>query len=148
MNSNIIPKQDEIPEFTKDKMYITHVSYYPSYEEYEYDEITQEVIDDVLKRCSLGTEVYLYLDEYGECDFLDVCSDGEWITVAYCKDDEEYTSFNKDFADSDEMTDLEVGGQSPVEKRYALQDIELVKEAVEYFIYTSKRYPGIDWIKW
>ena len=53
--------------------------------------------------------------------------------------------YNADFSGSEELTPLLSGGQSPVEKYLAIQDIEAGIKAVEYFIRTGGFYPGIDW---
>lgn len=52
---------------------------------------------------------------------------------------------NADFAGTEELSPLESGGQSPIEKYLALKDIEAGRKAVEYFIRTGELYPGIAW---
>ena len=60
---------------------------------------------------------------------------------------EVYYSYNPCFAGTEELSPLESGGQSPVEKYLAINDIDAGVKAVEYFIRTGELYPGIDWAK-
>ena len=145
MSFKIIPKKDTIPEIDHQVIKLKHISYYPSYEEYEEDEITEELISKILREIPEGIEVNLSLIPYGEDDWLEVLCDGEWLSLAYIGNNE-YGSYNPEFADTQELSPLISGGQSPVEKRFAIQDIEVGKKAVEYFIRTGEIYPGIDWI--
>ncbi|MCI9078262.1 MAG: hypothetical protein HFH68_04960 [Lachnospiraceae bacterium] len=48
---------------------------------------------------------------------------------------------------TEELSPLISGGQSPVEKFLAINDIEAGIKATEYFIRTGKIYPGIVWAK-
>ncbi|MCI8718829.1 MAG: hypothetical protein HFH64_11895 [Lachnospiraceae bacterium] len=152
MSFEIIPKKDTIPEFDHQEIKLKHILYYPNGEEYEEDEITEEVISRILKEIPEGIEIYLSLDSYGEDDWLEVVCDGEWLSLAYMSEDE-YCSYNADFpdtynadfSDTEKWTPLTSGGQSPIEKCFAIQDIELGIKAVEYFIRTGELYPGIDW---
>mgnify|MGYP001112369893 FL=1 len=83
MSFEIIPKKDTIPEFDHQEIKLKHILYYPNGEEYEEDEITEEVISRILKEIPEGIEIYLSLDSYGEDDWLEVVCDGEWLSLAY-----------------------------------------------------------------
>lgn len=152
MSFEIIPQKDTIPEFDHQEIKLKYISYYPENEEYEEDEITEEVISKILKEIPEGIEIYLSLIPYGEDDWLEVLCDGEWLSLAYMSEDE-YCCYNADFADTynadftdaEAWTPLTSGGQSPVEKCFAIRDIETGIKAVEYFIRTGELYPGIDW---
>ena len=78
-----------------------------------------------------------------------VLCDGEWLALGFCGDfgQNNYYSYNPAYAGVTEKTPLRSGGQSPIEKELALQDIEAGVKAVEYFIRTGEFYPGIDWGK-
>ncbi len=76
MSFEIIPKKDTIPEFDHQEIKLKHILYYPNGEEYEEDEITEEVISRILKEIPEGIEIYLSLDSYGEDDWLEVVCDG------------------------------------------------------------------------
>lgn len=153
MSFKIISKKDTIPEFDHQEIKLKHILYYPDDEEYGEDEITEEVISKILKEIPQGIEIYLSLIPYGEDDWLEVLCDGEWLSLAYTSENE-YCCYNADFADTynadftdtEAWTSLTSGGQSPIEKCFAIQDIEAGIKAVEYFIRTGKLYPGIDWV--
>lgn len=162
MDIEIIPKQETIPTFDTNTIAIKHIEYYPSYDgEYEETQITSKLITEILEEIPQGINIWLYLDPDGECDFMEVLSDGEWISIccSFDRDGEEYSyySYNAAYADtaaqvekfnySDKSvwTALESGGQSPVPKIEAITDMEAGVKAVEYFIKTGELYPGIDW---
>lgn len=149
MQFQIIPKQEHISDFYSKDIKIKHISYYMCYDdmEYEEDEITEEIIAKVLHEIPEGIEVYLSLNPFGEEDYLEVLCDGEWLALAYEDDNDCYYSYNKDFEGTEELSPLESGGQSPVEKYLAIKDMDAGIKAVEYFIRTGKLYPGIDWAK-
>jgi len=54
MSFKIIPKKDIIPKFDHQEIKLKHISYYPNDEEYEEDEITEEVISKILKEIPEG----------------------------------------------------------------------------------------------
>lgn len=149
MELQIIPKQDTVPAYDPQAIRIQYITYYPSGKSYEGGEITEEVISKVLAEIPNGIEVYLSLVPYGEDDFLEVISDGEWLALGYSSrgGQENYYSYNPAFAGTEELCPLVSGGQSPVEKYLALNDMENGKDAVAYFIRTGGLYPGIDWAK-
>ena len=147
MELQIIPKQDTIPAFDAKAIQLRHIEYYPSDRVYEEHEITEAVISKIRKQIPCGINVYLSLDPYGEDDWLEVNCDGEWLFLGYCFNGgcNIYYSYNADFAETEEWSPLESGGQSPIEKYLALKDIETGTKAVEYFIRTGQLYPGIAW---
>ena len=90
------------------------------------------------------------LDSNGEDDWLEVNCDGQWLALglSVCqgtKNEKNYYSWNPQYAGVEEYAPIESGGQSPIEKYLALTDMEAGVKAVEYFIRTGKRYPGVDW---
>ena len=148
MELKIIPKQNANLIFDTKAIQLKHIEYYPSCDGvYEEKEITDAVISKILGQIPNGINVYLSLDPYGEDDWLEVISDGEWLALGYCFNGgcDIYYSYNADFAGTEELSPLESGGQSPIEKYLALKDIEAGRKAVEYFIQTGELYPGIAW---
>lgn len=147
MDLKIIPRQNTIPAFDPKAIKLRHIAYYPSDNVYEENEITEAVISKILGQIPKGTNVYLSLDPYGEDEWMEVNCDGEWLFLGYCFNGgcDIYYSYNADFAETKELSPLESGGQSPIEKYLALKDLETGTKAVEYFIRTGKRYPGIAW---
>lgn len=144
MEFQIIPKQEVIPEFESRAIAVKYIEYDSDYEE---DDITEDVIAKVLQQIPSGIEVVLYLDPGGEDDWLEVLCDGKWMALGFSGDSGQnnYYSYNADFSGSEDLTPLLSGGQSPVEKYLAIQDMEAGVKAVEYFIRTGGLYPGIDW---
>ena len=163
MNIEIIAKQEAIPAFDANAIVVRHIDYFP-YRLGTYDEsqITPELITEILAKIPQGIDLYLFLDPDGECDFMEVLSDGEWLSLgcsfdrdgkwqnyytyntAYANTAEQVEKF--DFSDKSVWTRLESGGQSPVPKIQAITDMENGIRAVEYFIRTGGIYPGIDWV--
>ena len=143
----ISTKQDTVPEFDKTAIAVTGIESYPDHTHLKPEEITQDAITCLLKQLANGDDLFFYLDEYQELEFLDAICDGEWISLLYSNKDISYSCYNTDFEGVEEDCPLEYGGQSPIRKFYALTDIQLGLEAVEYFIHTGKLYPKIEWAK-
>ena len=162
MDIEIISKQEVIPEFDINAVAVKLIEYYPHGGTYDEHQITSELIAKILVEIPQGIEIYLFLDPDGECDFMEVLSDGEWLSIG-CSFDRDggwqnYYTYNSAYADTSEQikkfdysdrsvwTTLESGGQSPVPKIQAITDITAGTKAVEYFIRTGELYPGIDWV--
>lgn len=161
MKFEIIPKQESIPAFDFHTIKIEHIEYFdPPYKKYDKEEISEEVIEKILKEIPKGINIYLILDPDGEDNWLEINCDGEWIALGFSGNfgQNNYYSYNPtfantidqisnaDFSDKSIYTDLESGGQSPIPKIQAISDIEIGVKAVEYFIRTGKLYPGIEWM--
>ncbi|MCM1326570.1 MAG: hypothetical protein NC094_05185 [Bacteroidales bacterium] len=161
MDIEIISKQDVIPAFETNAVVVKRIEYYPYGGTYDESQITPELIEKILAEIPHGINIFLFLDPDGECDFMEVLSDGEWLSLA-CSFDrngewQNYYTYNASYADTAEQikkhnysdksvwTALESGGQSPVPKMQAITDMEIGIKAVEYFIRTGELYPGIDW---
>lgn len=138
-----IPRREGVPPFDPSEIKVQYIENFPA------DEITAETAAKLLKKLPSGAEWYLFLDPDGEGDFLEVLCDGTWLALGASFNDgqENYYSYNPDFAGVKEPTGLRSGGQSPIEKELALTDIASGVKAVEYFIHTGELYPGIDWAK-
>ena len=152
MELQIIPKQDAVPTFDTKAIkirYIEYAEYNPLGNVIGGDNITEEVISELLERILSGTAVYLSLTPNGEDDWLEVLSDDTWLALGYSSNggQENYYSYNPEFACSEELTPLLSGGQSVVEKYLALTDKQAGLKAVEYFIRTGELCSNIDWAK-
>ena len=161
MSFQVIPKQDTIPTFDPKAIAVQHIEFYPFGEIYEQEEITESVISQILREIPEGISILFFLDPDGETDWLEVVCDGEWLFIGYCFDDggDIYYSYNPDFADSldlianadfsneETFSPIKSQGQSPIGKVFAMTDIQTGVKAVEYFIRTGARYPGIDWVQ-
>lgn len=164
MKTNIIPKQETIPSFDPNAIAIKYIEYYnlPG-KAYNEDEITPKLISKILQEVSKGINIDLFLDPAGECDWMEVLSDGKWLYLARFrlyqdgKEDEYFFSYNPDYAstvaqtkeenysDKSVWTKLLSGGQSIIPKIHAITDMESGVRAVEFFIRTGELYPGINW---
>lgn len=121
--------------------------------EYVNDAITQGVLDQLLKKIRSGavSSFMLSLDEYGEDggDFLAGDIEKGWAALGLNAWDEEgeshmYLPVNDQY-DGTELAPVEIGGQSPVCKRHALDDLSLAAECVLYFARTGELDPEIQW---
>ena len=168
--TQIIHKKAEIPAFDPKAIKLQHISYfghhkykYNGHHEYEGEEITEAVIENVLREIPSGLNIYLSLVPDIEDSWLEVNCDGKWLSIWYWSQEGEdcYFLYNPSFADTAERmeevmkemdfdetihTPLKSGGQTPIPKANAITDIETGVKAVEYFIRTGEFYPGIDWL--
>lgn len=155
MSSEIIWHQDDSFVLNKDVILVKHIDFD---REYTSEEITSKLLTEILQQIPEGIDARCYLDEDGEGDFLEVISDREWITLGVYKQSQGcFYSFNQDYVDTAEAimsfdytdtaiwTKLVSGGQSPIPKMHAIQNIALAIKAVEYFFYTGNIYPQLDW---
>ena len=129
--------------------FIEYLTESPSKNVFEGDEITEEVISELLEQIMSGTCVYLSLTPNCEDNWLEVVSDDTWLALGYSSNggQDNYYSYNPNFAGIVEMTPLLSEGQSPIEKYLALTDKQAGLKAVEYFIRTGKLCHNIDWAK-
>ena len=151
MNIELMPKNETVPTFDPSQIKVKHiesVECFSSYDGvYSEEEISEDLISGILKQIPTGINILLFLDPNGEDDFLEVICDGEWLALGYSSNggQENYYSYNPEFAESEEFCPLISGGQSEIEKCFAIKDIEAGVKAVEYFIRTGKLYPGVEW---
>lgn len=120
---------------------------------YDKDSITQDVMEQLIKfiQTTKKASIYLSLDEYGEDEdsFLTLDINNGWAAIAFNSWDENgisymYQPVNKENNRLEEAP-VCIGGQTPVSKRNALQDMKLVAECVQYFAKTGERYSCLDW---
>ena len=129
---------------------------YLSLNETEYIDggITQTVLDKMVRMIRGGTvrEVYLSMSEYGggdDEDFLNVDLAHGWAVPAFNYWDEEGEAHmllpvNSKYSGG-ESAPVDIGGQTPVLKRNALDDLDLAAECVLHFARTGTLYPGLEW---
>lgn len=115
-------------------------------------EVTREAVDALAAEIRRGSplEACLALDEYGEEDFLTVDVLGGWAALAYNTWDADGTAHlrqpvSRAFADPDEYAPVYIGGQTPVRKRNALDDLSLAADIVLYFAQTGGLSPETEW---
>ena len=131
---------------------------YLSLNETEYIDggITQAALDKMARmiRSGAAREVCLSVSEYGgedDEDFLNVDLAHGWAVPAFNYWDEEGEAHmllpvNGKYSGG-ESAPVEIGGQTPVLKRNALDDLDLAAECVLYFARTGALYPGVPWAR-
>ncbi len=119
----------------------------------DYDQpVTQEAVNELILniRNNQIANAWLALDEYGEEDFLSVDIANNWVALAFNTWDEkghahQYLPINPQYKESKENAPVYIGGQTPVLKRNALDDLNLAAECVLYFAQTGELYVNLRW---
>lgn len=111
-------------------------------------ETVNELVHNIQKNCC--SSAWLALDKYGEEDFLSVDICNGWAALAFNSWDEEgaahmYQPVNPEYAASQEDAPVNIGGQTPVLKRNALNNLALVAECVLRFAETGELYSELEW---
>ena len=117
--------------------------------------VTQEAVDKLVQQIRNGQDRQIFccclsLDEYAEEDFLSIDMDNGWVALAFNTWDEDgdahmYQPINPEYEDSEEDAPVQIGGQTPVLKRNALNDLDLAADCVLHFAKTGQLYPNIKW---
>lgn len=121
--------------------------------EYVGGEVTPDIAEQLAQSIRENRRVEcaaLSPDEYGEEDFLTVDVENGWAALAFHTWDESgearmYLPVNTRQAESEEDAPVSIGGQSPVCRRYALDDLNLAAECVLHFAKTGELYPDLKW---
>lgn len=121
---------------------------------YEGQPVTQEAVNELILniRNNQISDAWLALDEYGEENFLSVDIANGWTALSFNTWDEEgnayqYQPINPKYEESQEDSPVDIGGQTPVLKRNALDDLDLAAECVLHFAKTGELYPDLKWEK-
>ena len=118
--------------------------------------ITQETVAEVVEgiRKDRISDAWLGLDEYGEEEFLSVDLRDGWAAICFNtyeggNDAHMYMPVNPAYADSESNEDspVDIGGQTPIGKRNALDDLNLAADCVYHVAKTGELYPGVKWEK-
>ena len=91
----------------------------------------------------------LSLEPWGEGHFL--CGEFApgWAALWYDSTDSptgSYSCYNPDYDTVEDLCPIEVGGQSPVPKMWALEDMEEAARIVRHFLLTGELAPGSLWL--
>lgn len=91
--------------------------------------------------------LFLSLDSFGEGPFLTLEFSGDWVAINYMDDDRAvyYSCYNPDYTKGSELSPVEIGGQSPVPKMLALNDLGLAADIVQEFLEHGKLLAGSLW---
>lgn len=92
---------------------------------------------------------YLSQEPWGEGHFLCAEFAGGWAALFYDTGDGEacYSIYNADYDTVEILCPVEIGGQSPVPKMMATEDMELVIKVMRHFLKTGQLCPGTMWVK-
>lgn len=120
---------------------------------YAEDEVTLNIVEQLVQSIRENHKVEcatLSLDQYGEEDFFTVDVENGWATLAFNTWDKSgevhmYLPINTQQVESEEEAPVYIGGQSPVCKRYALDNLNLAAKCVLYFAKTGELYPDLEW---
>lgn len=114
--------------------------------------VTQEAVSKLIFniRNNQIANSWLALDEYGEGDFLSVDIANRWVALAFNTLDENgiarmYQPINQKYEDSQEDAPVNIGSQTPVLKRNAIDNLDLAAECVLHFAKTGELYPNLKW---
>ena len=115
-------------------------------------EITEDALDELEKLIRAGkvNSLLLSLDENGEEDFFTMDIEDGWAAPMFniWNEDGEAVCFqpiNEKYTSVEEDAPVEIGGQSPVPKRFALDDLALAAECALFFARTGKLCPSVQW---
>lgn len=112
----------------------------------------REAMTDQLAKAIMDGRVHslmLSQEPWGEGHYLCAEFAGGWAAVFYDTGDGEacYSCYNPDYDTVEILSPVEIGGQSPVPKMMALEDMELVAKIVRHFLKTGQFCPGTRWVK-
>ena len=109
-------------------------------------ELAAQLADSIRREkvCDLS----LSFEPWGEEMYLGGEFAPGWAALWY--DDMEngvsYMTHNTDYDSVEELCPIEIGGQSPVAKKWALEDLDLAARIVEHFLLTGRLLPGSRWL--
>jgi len=88
-------------------------------------------------------------EKWGEGHFLSGDFAGGWAALYYEDSDENihYSPHNASYDTVEILAPVYIGGQSPVPKRFALDDMSLVARIAAHFLETGQLCPGTQWVK-
>ena len=120
------------------------------------EEITLKVLEELLGLVRAGQAVSVTMErrEADGAEFFTVDMEEGWsapvLFNGWDEADGRYNCqpLNGKYIRDEEDAVVQVGGQTPIPKRYALDDPELTALCVGCFARTGQLYPGIHWLKW
>lgn len=91
--------------------------------------------------------LFLSFDPWGEGPYLTLEFAGGWAAVNYMDDENAvyYSIYNPAYTKGSELCPVQVGGQSPVPKMLAAEDVGQTAKIVRYFLENGQLLPGTLW---
>ena len=116
------------------------------------DELTDDVLENLFALIWTGQidSLLISLDENGEEDFFTMDIEEGWAAPTFNIWDENgdpvyFQPINEKYQSVEEDAPVEIGGQTPVPKRFALDDLALAAECAIYFAKTGQLSPTVQW---
>ena len=152
-HQEFVPKS-EIPEEMPKRIAIKYYICWPD----EAKEITTGSLRRILKNLCSGKwkNIFLTNNDNLEKNFMQLESGNGLYALQFVQDNTGgvgddaawFSTYDLDYLDSDEETDIECSdGQSVILRKYTTTDMNSVMAAIEYFIRTGKLWNGIQWMK-
>lgn len=116
-------------------------------EEEQRKQMTEQLADAVLN--DRVHSFFLSQEPWAEGHYLCAEFAGGWAALFYDTGDGEacYSIYNADYDTVEILAPVEVGGQSPVPKMMATEDMGLVVKVMKHFLETGQLCPGTIWVK-
>lgn len=104
-------------------------------------------LEDAIRKGKAGTLLFS-LEPWGEDHFLTVEFEKGWAAIVYMDMETGiYTMpYNLEYDTLEILAPVSVGGQTPVPRMWAFDDMELIAKIVRYFLETGQLYPNIQWV--
>lgn len=116
------------------------------------DELTGDVLENLFALIWTGQidSLLISLDENGEEDFFTMDIEEGWAAPTFNIWNENgdavcFQPINEKYPSVEEDAPVQIGGQSPVPKRFALDDLALAADCAIYFAKTGKLSPAVQW---
>ncbi len=109
----------------------------------------QVMTDELVRLVAQGdvAALFLSLDSYGEGPYLTLEFAQGWAAINYMDDEDSvyYSIYNPLYPKAVELCPVNIGGQSPVPKTLAVEDLELTAKIVRCFLEKGQLLPGTLW---
>ncbi len=117
----------------------------------ELSEEGKEAMTNQLVKAITDGKVHSFMlsqEPWGEGHYLMGEFAGGWAAILYDTGDGEagYSYYNADYDTVEILAPVEIGGQTPVPKMMALEDMELAAKIVRHFLETGQLCPGTRWV--
>lgn len=120
-------------------------------------QITRRVLDELFELARAGQVSSVYMEREGAdgAEFFSVDLEDGWSAPVLCNAWDEgdgrltFQPFNAKYLLSKDEDDapVQIGGQTPIPKWFALDDVELTVRCADWFARTGQLYPGIHWAR-
>lgn len=113
-------------------------------------ETKEKMIEQLEKSiCSGKVKSFVLSQEpWGEGHYLLADFANGWAAISYQNDEDQiyYMPYNPEYDTVEILAPVDAGGQSPVAKMWALDNMELVAKIVRHFLETGQLCPGTKWL--